>query len=106
MPHARPVGLPNEFRRSRMLSSIRKRGNASGVRPLALLGALSLFVGACSEPLSAPESRMSSESVAVRSNQAGGRPINNEYIVVLKNDVSDVTAKANGLLNGQGSLRR
>jgi serine protease len=89
-----------------MLSSIHSRRNAFSVRSIAALGGLSLLLAACSEPVSAPQSQMVQAESPVRFSQGNGRPIQNEYIVVLKSDVSDVTGKANGLLNGQGSLHR
>ena len=88
-----------------MLSSIHTRRNAFSVRSLAVLGGLTLLA-ACAEPVSAPQTQMVAAESPVRFSQGNGRTIENEYIVVLNSDVSDVTGKANGLLNGQGALRR
>ena len=86
-----------------MLSSIQ---SPSGVRWRAALGGLALFAVACSEPVSAPAPQMSDDAATVRYDRGGNKPIKDEYIVVLKGDVSDVPGKAMGLLNGQGALRR
>lgn len=82
-----------------MLSSIHSRW-------LAVLGGLTVSVAACSEPVSGPETQMAAAESAVRYSNNGNGRIKDEYIVVFKDDVSDVTGKANGLLNGQGQLRR
>jgi subtilisin family serine protease len=79
---------------------------AAGARKLAAFAGSLAFI-ACSEPVSAPETMMAASDSDVRLSRSGSAPIKDEYIVVLKGDVSDVRGKANGLLkNGnQGVLR-
>ena len=88
-----------------MLSSIQSK---SGVTWRVAIAGLAILAGACSEPLSAPAPQMSALEAGV-SYTRSGNPIRDEYIVVFRNDVLDVTGKANGLLNNgrvQGQLRR
>ena len=86
-----------------MLSSIHNRW-------LAVLGGLTVSVAACSEPVSGPNTGMAVAESGVRYSSNGNGRIKDEYIVVLKDDVSDVPGKAYGLLKnggkGQGQLRR
>jgi len=89
-----------------MSSSIRKgrQAVASGSWLIAL-GSLTIGLTACSDAV-APASSSSTESLQPVFDR-GGSKVQDEYIVVFKNDVVDVSGKANGLLkNGQGLLHR
>ena len=90
-----------------MSSSIHVGRGAAGARKLAVFAGSLAFI-ACSEPVSAPEAMKSVPESTVRFSRSSSAPIKDEYIVVLKGDVSDVRGKANGLLrngNSQGVLR-
>ncbi len=89
-----------------MLSSIRNgRQAVASVSWLVALGSLTIGLSACSDAV-APASSSSMENLQPVFDR-GGNKIQDEYIVVFKNDVVDVTGKANGLLkNGQGLLHR
>jgi subtilisin family serine protease len=90
-----------------MFSSIRKgRQAVASVRWLAMLGSLSIGLTACSDA-TAPASSSKIETMQPVFDRGGNKPIADEYIVVFKSDVFDVSGKANGLLkNGQGLLHR
>lgn len=88
------------------MSSIQNFGKTYRRSGLVLLSLIALSLAACAEPMSAPESQVAAAESGVRFTRSGNAPIKDEYIVVFNGDVSDVTGKANGLLNGQGQLRR
>jgi len=86
--------------------SMKNAGKAYSRSGLVLLSLIALSLAACAEPMSAPESQIVAAESGVRFARNGNAPVKDEYIVVLKGDVSDVPGKARGLLNGQGQLRR
>ena len=90
-----------------MLSSIRKGRHAvASVVWLAALGSATVGLSACSDAV-APASLSKIESMQPVFDRGGNKPIADEYIVVFKDDVVDVSGKANGLLkNGQGLVNR
>ena len=88
------------------MSSIQNFGKTYSRSGLVLLSLIALSLAACAEPMSAPQSQIVAAESSVRFAGSGNAPIKDEYIVVFNGDVSDVTGKANGLLNGQGQLRR
>jgi serine protease len=101
-----PVEPPNTTGGVTMLSSSRKgRKAVASMRWLAVLGSLTVVLSACSDAV-APATPGTVEALQPVFDR-GGSKIADEYIVVLKDDVVDVTGKANGLLkNGQGQLNR
>lgn len=88
-----------------MLSSIRNgRQTVASMSWLLALGIAAVSLSACSDA-TAPASRSTENLQPVF--DRGGNKVADEYIVVLKDDVVDVSGKANGLLkNGQGLLHR
>ena len=88
-----------------MLSSIRNgRQAVASMSWLLTLGIVTVGLSACSDA-TAPAARSTENLQPVF--DRGGNKVADEYIVVLKDDVVDVSGKANGLLkNGQGLLHR
>ena len=88
-----------------MLSSIRNgRQTVASMSWLLALGIAAVSLSACSDA-TAPASRSTENLQPVF--DRGGNKVADEYIVVFKDDVVDVSGKANGLLkNGQGLLHR
>jgi subtilisin family serine protease len=73
-----------------------------GVRPRVALGSLALivFLSACQDAV-APSATVGRPSTSPLNSQSTGK-IPDEYIVVFKSSVTDVTGRANGLLHSQG----
>ena len=92
-----------------MFSSIRHgRNGVARASALAMIAGLTVVISGCQDS-TAPTSA-AAPSVAIAqpnfTRMANGAPIPDEYIVVLKSSVSDVSGKANGLLKNGGTLKR
>ncbi|MEO8194726.1 MAG: S8 family serine peptidase [Gemmatimonadales bacterium] len=90
-----------------MFSSIHTgRQAVASVSWLVMLVSLTAGLSACSDSV-APASPIVSSEIQPVFDRGGSKPIADEYIVVFKSDVIDVSGKANGLLkNGNGLLKR
>jgi subtilisin family serine protease len=91
-----------------MFSSIRhSRTGAVRASAVAMLAGLTVVVSGCQDS-TAPISAAASSAVIAQptfTKMVNGAPIPDEYIVVLKSSVSDVSGKANSLLKA-GTLKR
>lgn len=88
-----------------MFSSIQNgRRPAASFRWLAVLGAMTVVVSACQDAV-APVTQTAPSIPQPLFNRMVSAPIPDEYIVVLKSSVSDVSGKAKGLLK-KGLLER
>ena len=88
-----------------MLSSIQNgRRPAAGFRWLAVLGAMTITMSACQDAV-APVTQAAAPVPPPVFTRMVSAPIPDEYIVVLKSNVSDVSGKAKGLLRN-GLLKR
>lgn len=91
-----------------MFSSIRHgRNGAARTSVLAVIAGLTVVISGCQDS-TAPTSGVATSAEISRptfTKMVTGAPIPDEYIVVLKSSVSDVTGKANGLLKN-GTLKR
>ena len=77
---------------------------ATSARLLAVLGGLTVSIAACSDTVAPRASDQSPPEVNVVFGNNVRAPIPDQYIVVLRDDVSDVPGKAKGLLK-QGVLK-
>ena len=89
-----------------MLSIRKGRQAAARAIWLSVLASATVFASACSDAV-APELTTRAEPLQPVFARSSSKPIADEYIVVFKDDVADVSGKANGLLNnGNGVLHR
>ena len=88
-----------------MFSSNNHGRTVVSFRWLAVFGSLTVSLGACADSL-APRAAETAPEAAVAFSQGSNAPIADEYIVVFKDDVSDVPGKARSLLRGNNAALR
>ena len=81
-----------------MSSSIHRGRATASARWLVAMSGLTVSLAACAESVAPPSSEFSPVESGVRFARSGDTRIPDEYIVVLKDDVVDVDAKASKLL--------